>query len=71
MYFIRDKNKYRAKVQTKNQADKTGFTDGLRCNKRWNIEIEVKNSGLDYRQPTIIYNDRYVSLDDVLIITEK
>lgn len=41
------------------------------CNKRWNIEIEVKNSGLDYRQPTIIYNNRYVSLDDVLIITEK
>lgn len=41
------------------------------CNKRWNMEIEVKNSKLDHRQPTIIYDGRYVSLDDVLIITEK
>ena len=35
------------------------------------MEIEVKNSKLDHRQPTIIYDGRYVSLDDVLIITEK
>ena len=41
------------------------------CNKRWNMEIEVKNGGLANRQPTIIYDGKYVSLDDVLIITEK
>ena len=40
-------------------------------NKRWNMEIEVKNSGLENRQLTIIYDGKYVSLDDVLIITEK
>ena len=32
MYVIRDKLKYRAKVRTKSQVDKTGFTDGLPLN---------------------------------------
>ena len=40
-------------------------------NKRWNMEIEVKNFGLDNRQPTIIYDGSYVSLDDVLILSVK
>ena len=41
-----------------------------RRHKRWNMEIQVKNSGMESRPPTIIYDSKYVSLDDVIIISE-
>ena len=78
MYVIRDKIKYRAKVRTKSQVDKTGFTDGLQSIRFTKKENKEKYPGIIRRivyyapelQRSFVYytNNFYLCAKDIALL---